>query len=427
MHRAGAPWEEIAVLFRTNAQSRPLEAALRAARVPYVLVRGTSFYERAEVKDAAAYLRLALTPSSDIDLLRVVNRPARGIGEKTVERLQAYAADRGASLFEALSGVEELADVGPRARKALASFRDLVAELHEAVPSLDAGIAVQVALEKSEMIARLQAEGTDESADRAENLMELVAAAREFDESTAGEPPPRDADEPSPPPLARFLEQIALLGDADAETPEGRVALMTLHAAKGLEFESVIMAGVEEGLLPYQRPWRRKALSDDGAQAEDLDEERRLCYVGMTRAKSLLTLSLARRRMSFGELGPAFRETEPSRFLQDLPPELFGEAVARRVRDRERPRAVAMPPRVRRHAGALQGEPHVELDAPGEYDFDQRPESARGFAPGQHVRHATLGEGIVQACEGPGPEAKVTVAFFAAGQKRVIAKWLRPA
>jgi DNA helicase-2/ATP-dependent DNA helicase PcrA len=381
------------------------------------------------VKDAAAYLRLALTPSSDIDLLRVVNRPARGIGEKTVERLQAHAAERGASLFEALSGVEELAELGPRARKALASFRDLVAELHGAVASLDAGVAVQVALEKSEMIARLQAEGADESMERAENLMELVAAAREFDEATAGEPPPRDADEPSPPPLARFLEGIALLGDADAETPEGRVALMTLHAAKGLEFESVIMAGVEEGLLPYQRPWRRKAPSDDGAQAEDLDEERRLCYVGMTRAKSLLTLSLARRRMSFGEMGPAFRETEPSRFLQDLPPELFGEAVARRVRDRERPRlrVAAMPPRVRHQAGAFQGEPHVELDAPGEYDFDQRPESARGFAAGQHVRHATLGEGIVQACEGPGPEAKVTVAFFAAGQKRVIAKWLRPA
>jgi DNA helicase-2/ATP-dependent DNA helicase PcrA len=142
----------------------------------------------------------------------------------------------------------------------------------------------------------------------------------------------------------------------------------------------------------------------------------------MTRAKSLLTLSLARRRMSFGELGPAFRETEPSRFLQDLPPELFGEAVARRVRERA-PRPAAVPPRVRRP----QGEPRVELDDSVEYDFDQRPESARGFAPGQRVRHASLGEGIVRACEGPGPEAKVTVAFFAAGEKRVIAKWLRPA
>ena len=427
MHRAGAPWEEIAVLFRTNAQSRPLEAALRAARVPYVLVRGTSFYERAEVKDAAAYLRLALTPASDLDLLRVVNRPARGIGEKTVERLQAWAATRGTSLFEALSAVDELADLGPRARKALAAFRDLVGELHASIPALDAGIAVQVALEKSEMIARLKDDDSDEAAERAENLMELVAAAREFDESLAGEPPPRDADEPRPPPLARFLEQIALLGDADAETPEGRVALMTLHAAKGLEFESVIMAGVEEGLLPYQRPWRRRSLSDDGAQPEDLDEERRLCYVGMTRAKSLLTLSLARRRMSFGEMGPAFRETEPSRFLQDLPPELFGEAVARRVRERS-PRApqLAMPPRVRRASAPERG-PQAEFDAGPEYDFDQRPESARGFSPGQRVCHATLGEGIVRACEGPGPDAKVTVAFFSAGEKRVIAKWLRPA
>jgi DNA helicase-2/ATP-dependent DNA helicase PcrA len=279
------------------------------------------------------------------------------------------------------------------------------------------------------MIARLQAEGSDEAADRAENLMELVAAAREFDESIHGEPPPRDADEPRPPPLARFLEQIALLGDADAETPEGRVALMTLHAAKGLEFESVIMAGVEEGLLPYQRPWRRRGPADDGAQVDDLDEERRLCYVGMTRAKSLLTLSLARRRMSFGEAGPAFRDSEPSRFLQDLPPELFGADVARRVRDRERGQRVrpaAAPPRIHR-AGVRSSEPEIDLDPPVDFDFDQRPESARGFAPGQRVSHSTLGEGIVRACEGPGPDAKVTVAFFAAGEKRVIAKWLRPA
>jgi DNA helicase-2/ATP-dependent DNA helicase PcrA len=438
--RAGAPWEEIAVLYRTNAQSRPLEAALRGARVPYVVVRGTSFYDRAEVKDAAAYLRLALAPRSDLDLLRVVNRPARGIGEKSVERLQAFAAERGLALFDALAGVEEMGDLAPKARKALAAFRDLVQELHRRVASLDAGIAVQEVLEKSQMIERLRAEGTDEAVERAENLMELLAAAREFDEARAGTPPPGDADEPATPPLARFLEQIALLGEADADTPEGRVALMTLHAAKGLEFEAVFLAGMEDGVLPHDPPWARN--ESPGERAARFDEERRLCYVGMTRAKSLLTLTLARRRMRFGEMGPTWRDSEPSRFLRDVPPDAFGGEVARRVRERSAPPA-PRPPVVRRLPGALEGEPHIVLDegdgfsaagaprrppsrpASFDDDLDQRPEAALGLQVGARVCHPSLGEGIVRACEGPGPDAKVTVAFFGAGEKRVIARFLR--
>jgi DNA helicase-2/ATP-dependent DNA helicase PcrA len=443
-HAAGAAWDAVAVLYRTNAQSRPVEAALRARRIPYVVVRGMSFYERAEVKDAAAYLRLALTPRSDLDVLRVVNRPARGIGERSVERLQAFAEERGQALFDALAEVEAIPELAPRARKALADFRDLVADLHARVGGLEAGLAVQEVLTRSEMLDRLKLEGTDESVERAENLMELLAAAREFDEAQAGRTEPRDADEPVPPPLARFLEQIALLGDADAPTPEGRVALMTLHAAKGLEFDSVVLAGLEEGVLPYTRPWRRPD-SLEASRADD-DEERRLCYVGMTRARRLLTLSLARRRMTYGESGPTFRQQEPSRFLADLPPELFGLP----------PRAgavaapAAAPPRIRRLPGALEGEPVIELDGddgfsspsppPGEragargratspsrelhveYDADEQ-----GLSPGDRVVHASLGEGVVRACEGPGADAKVTVAFYDRGEKRVIARFLRRA
>ncbi|HVI75940.1 MAG TPA: UvrD-helicase domain-containing protein [Anaeromyxobacteraceae bacterium] len=451
-HAQGAAWDGVAVLYRTNAQSRPIEAALRARRIPYVVVRGTSFYERAEVKDAAAYLRLALTPRSDLDLLRVVNRPARGVGEKSVERLAAFAQDRGQSLFDALSAVEGVPDLTPRARAALASFRDLVADLHARVGGLDAGLAVQEVLTRSEMIDRLKLEGTDEAVERAENLMELLAAAREFDEAQAGRQGARDEDEPVPPPLARFLEQIALLGDADAPTPEGRVALMTLHAAKGLEFDAVVLAGLEEGVLPYSRPWRRPE-SLEASRADD-DEERRLCYVGMTRARRLLTLSLARRRMTYGESGPTFRQQEPSRFLADLPPELFGLPPAAAP---ARPEPYAVPPRIRRPPGALEGEPVIELDGedgwvpspsvprglrpaassprpsppPGErgnvpaelhveYDTDDR-----GLSPGDRVVHASLGEGVVRACEGPGAEAKVTVAFYDRGEKRVIARFLR--
>jgi DNA helicase-2/ATP-dependent DNA helicase PcrA len=449
----GTSGDEIAVLYRTNAQSRPVEAAMRAARIPYVIVRGTSFYERAEVKDAAAYLRLALSPASDLDLERVVNRPPRGIGEKTVQRLRAHASARQLSLFDAIADRDAVADLKPQARRALAEFHGIIASLHAEVATLDAGIAVQEALKRSGLLSRLEGARTDEDAERAENLAELVAAAREFDEALLGEPPSTDPEEVRPPPLARFLEQIALLGEADQETPEGRVSLMTLHAAKGLEFEAVFLAGLEDGTLPYERPW-----ADDGpAQREAAqDEERRLCYVGMTRAKKRLTLSLARRRIGYGEGGPSYRGMEPSRFLADLPPELFGLPPGRAA-------AAAAPgargPVIRRHPGALDGEPHIELDdetpaqaprawshpqsarptapagrAPAsrrgeptiDYEFDQRPEAGRAaFAPGAIVEHASLGEGRVVSCEGAGGEAKVTVIFDDVGEKRVLARFLR--
>jgi DNA helicase-2/ATP-dependent DNA helicase PcrA len=436
----GTQGDEIAILYRTNAQSRPMEAAMRAAHIPYVIVRGQSFYDRAEVKDAAAYLRLALSPASDLDLERVVNRPPRGIGDKTVERLRAHAAARGVSMFEALGDRDAVADLKPQARRALGEFHAIVAGLHAEVATMDAGIAVQEALKRSGMLARLEGARTDEDAERAENLAELVAAAREFDESLLGEPASTDPEDVRPPPLARFLENIALLGEADAETPEGRVALMTLHAAKGLEFEAVFLAGMEDGTLPYERPW-----SDDSPAERDAaaDEERRLCYVGMTRAKKRLTLSLARRRMGFTASGPTFRAMEPSRFLADLPPELFGLPPGRVQPGAAAPRG----PVIRKHPGAVDGDPHIEMDeevvaqasrpAPqvrrgGEptidYDFDQRPEAGRqAFAVGTIVSHPSLGEGQVVSCEGAGGDAKVTVVFDDVGEKRVLARFLRRA
>jgi len=445
----GTQGDEIAILYRTNAQSRPMEAAMRAAHIPYVIVRGQSFYDRAEVKDAAAYLRLALSPTSDLDLERVVNRPPRGIGDKTVERLRAHATAAGVSMFEALGDRDAVAELKPAARRALGEFHAIVAGLHAEVATMDAGIAVQEALKRSGMLARLEGARTDEDAERAENLAELVAAAREFDESLMGEPPSTDPEEQRPPPLARFLENIALLGEADAETPEGRVALMTLHAAKGLEFEAVFLAGLEDGTLPYERPW-----SDDGPAERDAaaDEERRLCYVGMTRAKKRLTLSLARRRMGFTSGGPTFRAMEPSRFLADLPPELFGLPTGRGLQ----PAAPsARGPVIRKHPGAVDGDPHIELDEEGvahpprqwshpqsarsapqarrgeptiDYDFDQRPEAGRqAFAVGTIVSHPSLGEGQVVSCEGAGGDAKVTVIFDLVGEKRVVARFLKRA
>jgi DNA helicase-2/ATP-dependent DNA helicase PcrA len=422
----GTAGDEIAVLYRTNAQSRPIEAALRAARIPYVIVRGTSFYERAEVKDAAAYLRLALEPRSDLDLARIVNKPPRGVGEKTVERVRAHARGRELSLYDALAELDGIEGLKPAARRALSALRETLAGLARDVPALDAGVAVQEVLTRTGLLARLQAERTDEAAERAQNLLELVAAAREFDDAIAGQPPPRDPEEPVPSPLARFLEQIALLGDADQPTPEGRVALMTLHAAKGLEFTAVVLSGLEEGTFP-RPPWGDVSPREE---ADAYDEERRLCYVGITRAKRRLTLSLARRRMGYGEGGPAWRAMEPSRFLTDLPPELFGEAVAREVRAREAPggrAAVPRPPTIRRHPGALPGEPHIELDEPpafSEEGFDQTSDAgARPLARGDRVVHPSLGRGVVLACDGAGRDAKVTVRFEL-GEKRVLARFL---
>jgi DNA helicase II / ATP-dependent DNA helicase PcrA len=450
----GTAGESIAILYRTNAQSRAIEGAMRTARIPYTIVRGQSFYERAEVKDAAAYLRLALSPRSDLDVVRVVNRPARGIGEKTVERLSAWAGAREVSLFDAIGERDRIPELKPAARRALGEFHALVAGLAHDVAALDAGVAVQEALTRSGLLARLEEERSDDAADRAENLMELVQAAREFDESLLGEPPPRDPEEVRPPPLARFLEGIALLGEADAETPEGRVALMTLHAAKGLEFESVFLAGLEDGTLPYERPWADAAQSEKDAEQ---DEERRLCYVGMTRAKKRLTLSLARRRIGYGPSGPSYRSMEPSRFLADLPPELFGLPGGASVRPRapEARAFEARAPVIRRHPGALPGDPHIELDrddgfagapdaaarpparnraaTPSEptidYEFDQRPPQLGGgaFARGVRVDHASFGPGTVIACDAAGPDPKLTVRFDGVGEKRVLARFLRRA
>ncbi len=367
-----------------------------------------------------------------------------------MERLQAHARARGVSLYDALAEVDAVEGLKPAARRALGALRETLAGLARDAPTLDAGAAVQEVLTRTGLLARLAPQGaptrergfaartnlaaeqTGEAADRAQNLLELVAAAREFDEAIAGQPPPRDPEEPVPPPMARFLEQIALLGDADQATPEGRVALMTLHAAKGLEFTAVILSGLEEGTFPRE-PWGEVSPREE---ADAYDEERRLCYVGITRAKRRLVLSLARRRMGYGEGGPSWRGMEPSRFLTDLPPELFGEAVAREVRAREARdpvRAAApRPPTIRRHPGALPGEPHIELEAPAagapgepvvEYDFDQRPDAGRAFSRGDRVNHPSLGNGVVLGVDGSGREAKVTVRFEA-GEKRVLARFL---
>ena len=321
LRSGGIPYGEMAVFFRINAQSRLLEEGLRVGQVPYVIVRGRSFFERAEIKDAIAYLRLMVNPRSDVDLLRVVNSPPRGIGDTTVERLTSHALSRGISVYDAL-GPDELtrvADLNPTARGRLSRFRGLLDELAAAAVSGSAGEAMQEVLKQSGMLERYRLQGDEEGEDRVENLYELVRAAREADERAALSSGREGADSA----LLSFLEQVSLIADADGEGGGDRVSVMTLHAAKGLEFTAVAIVGMEEGVFPHSRAVGTESRGLDGPGDEEMAEERRLCYVGFTRARRRLILSAAYSRALFGQL----RFNPPSRFLTDVPPELLDQPV----------------------------------------------------------------------------------------------------
>jgi DNA helicase-2/ATP-dependent DNA helicase PcrA len=403
-------YASVAVFFRVNAQSRVLEEALRLARVPYTLVSGRSFYERAEVKDAASYLRLMVNPKSDADLLRVINTPARAIGDTTQDRLAAWAAGRGLSLFEALGEVEAIDTLNAAAQKRLRGFRALLDVLVAAgQEAAGAATAVEQMLGATKLVDALLAEGSMESETRAENLREFLGAAQEFDLELAARPPvSAEQLAADVPPLQAFLEQISLVGEADGEAGEGRVSLMTLHAAKGLAFDAVFMPGMEDGVFPHAR-----ALEEFG-DGEEMSEERRLCYVGFTRARKRLLLSLAQARSLFGEL----RFNPPSRFLRDVPQELFDL-------QRQLPAAIAAP---LPGAGAARRRPYDDDGPRIDRSYSQDTDSGFDEASvvGLRVRHAQFGEGEVVACDGTGPNAKLTVAFPRIGLKRIIARFLQP-
>ncbi|MBS2029922.1 MAG: UvrD-helicase domain-containing protein [Deltaproteobacteria bacterium] len=420
---SGVAPPQIAVFYRTNAQSRVLEEALRVGRVPYTIVRGRSFYDRAEVKDAVAYLRVAINPKSDADLLRVINNPPRGIGDTTVEHLTGYAQNKKLSVYEALGGVDFISDLKPAARRRLQEFRGVIDSLKEHTVSQHAAEAMEAVLEKSGLVTALEAEETPEADARIENLKELVSAAREFDMSriaiaaqakidAEGSGSERDLDsgplELPKEPLDAFLEQISLVGDADlsedGKPSSGKVSMMTLHAAKGLEFDCVFLTGMEESIFPHSR-----ALGED-ADPEELAEERRLCYVGITRARKRLFFTLAQSRVVFGEV----RFNRPSRFLSEIPKNLFGftsplPSLAPERSPEPAPRGervvydeeFSRGPQVRRHSGP------------------------RASSLGERVVHAKFGEGEVLSRDGDSDDAKVTVRFQT-GVMKVIARFLRP-
>ncbi|MBX3200587.1 MAG: UvrD-helicase domain-containing protein [Labilithrix sp.] len=297
---AGIGAKDIAVFYRVHAQSRVLEEALRSVDIPYQIVGGTKFYDRAEVKDALAYLRVLVNPQSDVDLLRIINTPARGIGHTTVERLTAYASAHRLALVEALGKLEDFAeDLGSAPKKRLGQFRELLRLLTDEAKGRPAAEVLRIVLAKSGYKKALEDEDTAEAEGRLENLAELEGSMSDYEtEAEArGEPPT----------LEGFLERVSLVSDTDKLGDIEKVTLMTIHGAKGLEFELVLLTGMEEDMFPYR--------NQEPRSPEEMEEERRLAYVAITRARQHLVVTHARQRQIFGTT----RLGVPSRFVGDLP------------------------------------------------------------------------------------------------------------
>lgn len=358
-------YEEFAVLYRTNAQSRVIEEVLIKENIPYQVVGGLRFWERKEIKDLLAYLRVLDNEDDEESLLRIINVPRRGIGQATVERLRSLARSRRISLFKALCLAEE-ADLGSAARKKVAAFRELLENLSKMREYLNVAELVEEILLKSGYLQELRAEGTEQAQSREENLREFLTVAQRFC---------RQSEDKS---LTAFLTQMALISDLDTLNDEEApgVLLMTLHSAKGLEFQVVFLAGVEEGLFPHLRSLD----TPDG-----IEEERRLCYVGMTRAKRRLYLTMARRRNLYGET----MYNLPSRFLQEIP-----EAVLHREETK-----------------------WESTPGPGQ----TCPES---FAAGDTVEHGKWGRGTVISVDVLSDgDIVLTISFPAVGVKKVMARY----
>jgi DNA helicase-2/ATP-dependent DNA helicase PcrA len=374
-----------AILFRMNAQSRLFEEALLRRRLPYVVLGGVGFYERREVKDLLSYLRLVLNPQDPMALRRVLNVPPRGIGAKSTEELERTAATTGGSLWEAIGIVVDEARLPARATQPLARFRELIGLLREEAPRLTVKGLITRVLEASGYAAALAQEDSQESQDRLENLAELISAASDYDAR---------APETG---LAGFLDQTALVSEVDQLGDDTPVVLMTFHAAKGLEFESVFLVGLEEGLMPHSR-----SLTGD----EALEEERRLCYVGMTRAMERLSLTHAQSRQVFGQR----RLAEASRFLDEIP----DGALDRSGGFREASYAARTKPRPVFGSAWSRASPMPVAPMPA---------GLAEIRPGMRVRHPLFGVGTVLRSDGSGDELKVTVSFPGVGAKRLVARY----
>ncbi len=382
---AGRALHDIVLFYRTNAQSRAVEEAAMRAAIPYSIVGGIRFYERKEIKDLIAYLRVIANPADDASLERIINVPARGIGDQTVAALRVAARDAGVSIAELLQLESGIAGLATGSASRVRAFAHIMNQLRAALDGDSLAALFELLLDLTAYRDRLEDAGTDR-ASRLENIEELVAFAHDFDQRA-------EAGEDARTRLGRFLEDAALVTDWDRQDESrDRLALMTLHTSKGLEFPVVFVLGLEEGIFPHQRTL-------DDAQA--LEEERRLCYVGMTRARAELYLTRAERRLRFGTVS----ERPASRFLEEIP-----EDHVRFLSSPERP--------VRRiPSGPTMDYSYSQLAEPTEQS------SGGGLPAGTRVRHPTFGIGIVRRSEGRGDAEKLSVQFGRAGMKKLIRRF----
>ena len=393
---------DIAVLYRTNAQSRNIEEAFYATGVPYAMVGSVRFYDRREIKDIIAYLRVIYNPRDTLSLLRIINVPRRGLGPTSIARMMETAEEYRISLFEVITDAQLLSMIpklSAKVKLALEEFAAMVFTFMGQLGTRPIHEIVEDVIETSGYAAALEEEKKEDNRDRLENLREFISVAKNFDDGAAeGENG-----------LADFLAQIALISDVDqTEQSDGTVTLMTFHAAKGLEFPAVFMAGMEEGLFPHSR-----TLLDD----TEIEEERRTCYVGITRAERRLYLTYARQRTIYGRT----EMSRPSRFLAEIPEELVEhkEADFFGGTDLRAPSNIWSERSTRTERKRYMPPPqHTAADG-----SVIRPDTSAAFQAGDAVRHSKWGDGRIVAISGSGEDAELSIAFPGEGIKKFVQKY----
>lgn len=393
----GVPYGHIAILYRTNAQSRVFEEELLKYDVPYTIVGGQRFYDRAEIKDVMAYLRLLVNPKDDQALRRIVNKPTRGIGKASFEKVESVAAGRGVPLFEGMRIAVETNAVGRTSGK-MAAFIDMMDGFANLLAGFSLDDLIAHILDGTGYIRALEKEDTPESEARVDNLRELLSSARDFQALNEDELADEERTE-----LELYLDQVALISDLDSyEDREDRVSLMTVHSAKGLEFPIVFLVGLEERIFPHASSSRDEA---------GLEEERRLCYVAMTRAMEHLFITCAAERYRYGDR----TYQTPSRFLQEIPDELI-ETLGTATRG-ARSRAGASSYGGGKSGGSSDG---------GRFDYSYSQDAGgdgEGVAIGTRVRHPVFGRGEVLSIEGSDLNQKLVIKFERAGVKKVMVRY----
>ncbi|NUO07526.1 MAG: DNA helicase PcrA [Candidatus Brocadia sp.] len=393
----GTKYSDIALFYRTNAQSRVLEISLRNSGIPYTIVGGVEFYQRKEIKDILAYLRLCINPHDEIALERTINTPTRGIGNATVKKLEDWATAQGAGLFHAIQHVDSIPGIAGKSAAAIKRFSELILGLQQ-LPRSPVEDVIRQVIERTNYFAFLRESGEKESNDRIANVEELVNAAHEYDITySEGN-------------LRGFLEEVALVSDVDElEDNAKAVTLMTLHTAKGLEFPVVFLTGMEDGLLPH---------SESSDLDEKIEEERRLCYVGITRAMKELFLTHARRRMRYGQMNPCM----PSRFLDEIPDEIL-DTIDRTNRDYSYNTYYVKNPPLSINRGQSSHELPYKCDSDTDTaDSTNVPVSrdSLSFSSGEVVRHPIFGIGRILEVYGSDEKASVKVSFNSGGTKQLM-------